>query len=189
MNFCVNDSFTRCHWLKHHTASGSESNKPADQPSSSPQDSVSTQPGPFLYPLNCLFRWFPKCSGVSVCLYKCTYLWFCMCVCLYVCLCACQAEHSCVKLTVWDSWGPQAKQRWRGEIRYFLSLCLRTYMHTSFSCPTCSWTTETDTHRHYSILFTALLSPGAQGRCTNLCVTFLLNISFGNSHQFWIKCA
>lgn len=32
-------------------------------------------------------------------------------VCLYVCLCGCQAERSCVKMTVWDSWGPRTQHR------------------------------------------------------------------------------
>ena len=74
-----------------------------------------------------------------------------VCVCLYVCLYACQAERSCVKMTVWDSWGPRTQHRWRGEIRYFSPPVFFTHIYSPLSppCPTCSQTTGS--HRHTGI--------------------------------------
>lgn len=166
-----------------------QTSRPTCLLTSGPQDSVSTlaQSGPSLYPLYCLFRWFPKCSGVSICLYLCTNLWFC--VCYWMCLCACSAQHSCVKLTVCDSWEPWTERRWRGESRYFFSLSsLHTYTHL-FPLAPLVHRQQKDTHRQsycpLSLSFYLLDTKNNAQTCMSL---FLLNIVSDNSHQCCIKC-
>lgn len=93
----------------------------------------------------CQFRWSPVFLNehVSICIL--TYDW--ERVCLNVCLCACHTNHSCVKMTVGDSWGPWTEHRWRSEIRYFYLLYLHcTLTFSSLSFFTNSRTTHTGKH-------------------------------------------
>lgn len=93
----------------------------------------------------CQFRWSPVFLNehMSICIL--TYDW--ERVCLNVCLRACHTNHSCVKMTVGDSWGPWTEHRWRSEIRYFHWLdlhCTLTFFSLSFF--TNSRTTHTGKH-------------------------------------------
>lgn len=104
-------------------SSGSKRNKPAS--SSGPPESTSH------WHTYCQFRWSPVFLNehVSICIL--TYDW--ERVCLNVCLCACHTNHSCVKMTVGDSWGPWTEHRWRSEIRYVHLLylhCTLTFFST-----------------------------------------------------------
>lgn len=105
--------------------------------------------------------------------------------------CECQAERSCVKLTVCDSWGPQTEPRWRGEIRYFPSLglhyvlyiCTYTSVHLSHLF-TDNIHIPTDTNSLAFVI--SLWNPSKTRKPTQRC-HFLLNILQDFSNPCSIK--